>query len=123
MKYYYHPESDTLWIQEKPDESIETNELSFEEYRKIQKELWKLKYDNNEFPYLPELPEHAKPGKISDFIEIGPDYEKYHKVKYGQEYLLQSSDKNRYYLRTIGEGTQASELEPFIKENRLFVLF
>lgn len=88
----------------------------------------KLQHDNNNFPYYEKLPNNAQLGKVSNFIEIGPDFPNYHKVKYGMKYLLYSPERmdgtkeDRYYLREIKEGTEAKNMEPFIKEQRLFVL-
>ena len=84
--------------------------------------------DTNGFSYYENLPDNAKAGKISDFIEIDPDAPDYHKVKYGQQYLLLSPERmdgtkgDRYYLREITDGTKAKVLDPFIKANRLFLL-
>ena len=84
--------------------------------------------DSNGFPYYEELPDNARPGKVSDFIEIDPDLPDYHKVKYGQKYLLYSPERidgtkeDRYYLREVTEGTEAKNMEPFIKAKRLFLL-
>lgn len=77
--------------------------------------------------YYSTLPENTKLGKLSDFIEIGPDFENYYRIKVGMKYILFSPERpdgtkeDRYYLCTISEFTSSDYLDPFIERKRLFI--
>ena len=77
--------------------------------------------------YYLSLPPNTRLGKISDFIEIGPDYPDYHIVKIGMKYILFSPERpdgtkeDRWYEQEITEITTSDKLDPWIKEGRLFV--
>ena len=59
---------------------------------------------------------------IWEFVDISPEYPDYYKVKLNTKYIIYSRLRDVYELYEINEHTRDSDLLPFIKQGRLYVL-
>lgn len=63
-----------------------------------------------------------KPKDIWSFVDIGPEYDDFYKVKVGMKYILYSRLRNVYEVYEITEYTRESDLMPYIKQQRIYLL-
>lgn len=59
---------------------------------------------------------------IWHFVEVDPKYEDNYRVKIGMKYIIYSGLRNVYELYEISEHSRDTDLLPYIKQARLFLL-
>lgn len=59
---------------------------------------------------------------IFDFVDVDPQFDNYYKVKTGLRYILYSQLRDVYEIHEVTEFTVDTDLLPFIKQQRLYLV-
>ena len=81
-----------------------------------------IHFDSYNLRYLESLPPNSRRVESGwEFVEIDPQEKDYYRIIKGQ-FVLWSKKMERYEVYEVNEYTHESQLAPFIKQGRIFLL-